>query len=187
MKHQRNVTNNVTVGIILVGLGLLLLLGQLFQFNFFNLFANWNIAYPWYIIVPGLVVMAVGLFGGRHLVGFTVFGSIVLVSGLVLAFQDITQSYQTWAYLWALVFPGSIGLGFAVQSIVTHDTEQRKTGLRMMGVAVILAIVFGSFFEGAINLSGFAWNQFMGFVGPALLILLGGWILVRRRFTDTDM
>ncbi len=186
MERQRNNSKNYTAGILLVGLGLLLFVGQFLQFNFFNLFGNWNIAYPWYVIVPGVILITIGLLGGRSLLGFTIFGSIVLVSGLVLAFQDFTQSYQTWAYLWALVFPGSIGMALTLQSFVTQDAEQRKAGLNMMLVAVVLTVVFGSFFEGAINLSGFAWREFVGYVGPVLLIAIGGWLMFRRGFFETE-
>jgi hypothetical protein len=180
MQHESPNRNSLMAGIILVGLGLLLLVAQTFQFSFFSLFENWNIPYPAYIIVPSILLMAVGLFGGRNLTGFTVFGSIVLVSGLILAFHHATQTYQTWAYLWALVFPGSIGLALAAQSFVTQDTEQRTTGLRMMGIALVLTIVFWSFFEGAINLSNFGLHRVTNFVGPVVLIAIGSWLLVRR-------
>jgi hypothetical protein len=186
MQHEQPNRNSLVAGGILVGLGVLLLIGQTFQFTFFNLFQNWNLPYPVYVIVPGILLMTVGLFGGRNLTGFTIVGSIVLVSGLLLAFQDATHSYQTWAYLWALVFPGSIGLALAAQSFVTQDTEQRKTGLRMMGIALVLAVVFWSFFEGAINLSDFGLNRVTNFVGPVLLIALGGWILFRRGFLTKE-
>jgi hypothetical protein len=186
MQPERTHRNTIVAGVLLVGLGVLLLIGQTFQFTFFNLFQNWNVAYPVYAIVTGIVFMAVGLFGGRNLTGLTIVGSIVLVSGLLLAFQDATQSYQTWAYLWALVFPGSIGVALALQGFVTQETEQRNTGLRMVGVSLVLTVVFWSFFEGAINLSGFGLHRLTNFVGPLLLIAIGGWLLVRRGFLKIE-
>jgi hypothetical protein len=175
--HQRN---NIVAGVLLLGLGLLLLIGQTFRLNIFDLFENWNIAYPLYIVTPGIVLMAIGVFGGRNLVGFTILGSIALVSGGVLAFQEATNSYQTWAYLWALVFPGSIGLAMTLQSFVTQDSQQRKSGLSMVAVALVLTLIGWSFFEGAVNLSGFGSNALANFAGPLLLIGLGVWLLLRR-------
>jgi hypothetical protein len=182
MQHESTNKNGFVAGIILVSLGLLLLIGQSFRFNFFWIFENWNLPYPVIVIGAGLLLMAVGLLAGRNFTGFTILGSIVLVSGLLLAFQNATQTYQTWAYLWALVFPGSIGLALATQSVVTHDAEQRKTGLRMMAVALVLTIVFWSFFEGAINLSNFGLNSITNLVGPVLLIGIGAWLLISQGF-----
>ena len=39
--------------------------------------------------------------------GLAIAGSIVTVSGLILLIQDATAHYESWAYAWALVFPGA--------------------------------------------------------------------------------
>jgi hypothetical protein len=181
MENKQTNRNSAAIGLLLVVVGVLLVAGQSFQSFFSNLFENWNLPYTVYIIVPGIVLIVVGLLGRRSLALFTVLGCITLVSGLVLAFQDATEGYQTWAYVWALIFPGSIGLGLALQSFVTENEKQRTTGLRMLGVALLLTLVGWSFFEGIIHLSNYGTNVLANAVGPLLLVALGGWILLRRR------
>lgn len=179
--ENKQTNRNSAVGLLLVALGFLLFAGQNFQSFFVNVFENWNLPYTLYIVVPGVVLIVVGMIGRRSLTLFTVLGSIALVSGLVLAFQDATEGYQSWAYIWALIFPGSLGLGLVLQSIVTEDEHQRQTGLRMLGVALLLTLVGWSFFEGLIHLSGYQQtNALANAVGPLLLVALGGWILLRR-------
>jgi hypothetical protein len=185
MESERTKRNNAIAGILLVGLGLLLLITQNFSISF-DLFGDWNLPYPIYIIVVGLVFMAIGLFGGHNLTGLTIVGSIIVVSGALLAFQDATQSYQTWAYLWALIFPGSIGMAQALQSLVTHDSEQREAGLRMIAIALAIVLVGWSFFEGAINLSGSGLHDVANSIGPLLFIGIGGWLLLRRSLTQIE-
>jgi hypothetical protein len=180
--ENKQTNRNSALGLLLVALGFLLFAGQNFQTFFSNLFENWNLPYTVYIVVPGIVLIVVGMIGKRTLTLITILGSITLVSGLLLAFQDATEGYQTWAYVWALVFPGSLGLGLALQSIVTEDEQQRTTGLRMLGVALLITLVGWSFFEGIVHLSGYQQtNALANAVGPLLLVALGGWILLRRR------
>jgi len=40
-------------------------------------------------------------------------GSIITIAGLVLAVQNTFDLFATWAYAWALVAPGGVGLGIA--------------------------------------------------------------------------
>ena len=186
MLHEHVGKSRIAAGIILVGLGLLLLIGQMTDFSFEGWFEDWNIPYPVYVIVPGVLIMAVGLFGGSRAVGVTIFGSIVLVTGILLAYQDATNDYETWAYLWSLVFPGAIGLGLAVQGLVTQDSSQRKTGLRLMAATAVLVLVLWSIFEGAFHIGGNDSNEAVNFVGPLLLIAIGGWILLRQGFPPIE-
>lgn len=183
MELRKNNRSSVIAGVLLLTLGLLLLLGRSFQLNLFNLFENWNAPYPIYIIVIGIFLMIIGLIGGvqRQMVSLTIVGSIVLVSGGILAFHQATNSYQTWAYLWALVFPGSIGLALSLQSITSHDLRQRKTGLNMIGVALLITMVGWSFFEGGIQLSGYELSGLANIAGPMLLIGAGVWLLLGRK------
>lgn len=173
-------------GLILVGLGLLFLFGQSFQFVLYDLFKNWNIPYTTYIIVTGIVFTLLGLFGGRSLTGVAIFGSITLVAGLLLAYQDATSSYQTWAYTWALVFPGSIGLGLALEGAVTREQRPLRVGLNMMAIALVITVVGWSLFEGVMNLSGYDLSGLVNFAGPLVLIAMGAWMLLRPRTSQGE-
>jgi hypothetical protein len=186
METRHSNKGAVVGGMLLIGLGFLLLVLQNFQFTFANPFSNWYIPYTSYVIGLGLLFIVIGLSAKDSLSGLTIAGSIVLVSGLLLAFQDATRGYQTWAYVWALVFPGSIGLGLTLQSLTTQDSEQRTTGIRMMLIALIMTLVGWSFFEGIVNLSGYGLHQLTNFVGPVLLMTIGGWLLLRNRNSEVS-
>lgn len=173
--------NSAVIGTLILGLGLVLLLGQLFSFNVFNLFQNWDLPYPVYILALGVILIVIGLLGRQNWLGFTIVGSIVAVSGALLAFQDATQDYQTWAYLWALVFPGSIGVALTLHGISTQDNQRLRAGLRTIGVALVLTLIGWSFFEGVIDLSGYHLDRITHFAGPLLLILIGGWLVLGRQ------
>ena len=137
--------------------------------------------WPVFVIVPGLVLLGFGL-AAKGLSGLTVPGSIVTIVGLVLAVQNTFDLFATWAYAWALVAPGGVGLGLWLQGVVTRRPAQRAAGLRTMGLGLALFLVGAAFFEGVVHVSG---REF-GIVGqvllPALLIAAGVWLLVRRAF-----
>lgn len=180
MEHTQPKRNTAVIGTLILVLGLVLLVGQVFSFNFSNIFQFWNIPYPIYIIAFGIVFVVIGLLGHQNWVGFTIAGSIIGVTGAMLAFQDATHSYQTWAYLWALVFPGSIGLALLLQGFFTKQERQVKVGLRILGIALVLMLVGWSFFEGALDLSGYHLDRLTNFAGPILLMAIGAWLMLRR-------
>ena len=99
-RHQSTV-----VGGLFVLIGAILLAGQFVHVDI------GHYGWPFFLIVPGLVILFVALTAsGAVSEGLAILGSIITVTGLVLLFQDGTDHYESWAYAWALVFPGAIGL-----------------------------------------------------------------------------
>jgi hypothetical protein len=186
METRHSNRNTVIGGILLIGLGVLLLILQNFQFTFSNQLANWYIPYTTYIIGLGLIFIVFGLAGKDNLTGLTIAGSIILVSGILLTYQDTNHNYQTWSYTWALIFPGAIGLALTLQSLTTQDYEQRRTGVLIMAIALMITLVGWSYFEGMVNLSGYNLHQLTTFVGPAVLMAIGVLLLVRRSTSKTE-
>jgi hypothetical protein len=68
--------------------------------------------------------------------------------GLVLAVQNATDLYATWAYAWALVAPGGVGVGLVAYGFLSGQREVLRAGLPILGVGVALFLGFGLFFEG---------------------------------------
>jgi hypothetical protein len=112
-------------------------------------------AWPLFVIVPGVVLFVVGLaVGGRAGTGFAVAGTVTVVTGLILAFQSQTGLYATWAYAWALVAPGAIGLGLLLYGGLTGQRDLALGGLWSLLTGLVIFIIGAFFFESVIGLSG---------------------------------
>jgi hypothetical protein len=67
--------------------------------------------WPFFVIVPGLGLLGLGLATpGRLGEVLATVGGVVTMVGLVLLVQNATDRFETWAYAWALVF--LVGAGF---------------------------------------------------------------------------
>jgi hypothetical protein len=161
----------VILGIVLIALGGLFLLDRLAGIDLGR--AGW----PLFIIVPGVLLLVWGLtMTGREGIGLAVGGGITLVVGLILAVQNATGLWATWAYAWALVGPGGTGIGLTGYGLTHRDQGLVASGVRSLGSGLALFFAFGLFFEGLIGLSG---TPFLTTdIGPVVLIAVGTVILV---------
>jgi len=53
-------------------------------------------------------------------------GGILTMVGVVLAVQEAYDLYQTWAYAWALVAPGGVGLGLTIYGLFTGRRDDLR-------------------------------------------------------------
>ncbi len=171
MSNTRN-TGALIVGSILIVFGLLALLSQFFSnFNF------WNYLWPLIIIAFGGLFFVGMLAGGKSVSGLAVPGSIFSVIGLMMLFQNLTHHWESWAYGWTIILIG-VGLGVFIMGAYTDNEYRRQSGIRVMKVGAILFIIFGGFFE--MLFSAFRLNGLAQYIFPALLILLGLYLVVTR-------
>ncbi len=111
--------------------------------------------WPFFIIVPGVALIALAFaVGGEGGVGLSIFGSIVTATGLLLLYQDVTNHYESWAYAWALIAPGSVGFGMLVYGIGTGRADLVRAGAITGAVGLGLFLAGAIFFEGIIGISG---------------------------------
>jgi hypothetical protein len=156
----------IVAGVVLIGLGLLFLADRVVGVDLAK--AGW----PLFVIVPGILLFAWGVtMPGREGVGLAVAGGITTVVGLILAIQNATGLWATWAYAWALVGPGGSGIGMAGYGLARRDSALVASGVRSIAAGVGLFFAFGLFFEGLIGLSGrpFLTTE----AGPYVLIVAG--------------
>jgi hypothetical protein len=71
----------------------------------------------------------------------------------------------------------AVGAGIFIAGTWSGSASQRQAGLRLAGIGFVLFAVFGSFFELMIFGGGSRWGQI---ALPTLLILAGGYLVVRR-------
>jgi hypothetical protein len=163
---------SIVLGAILVVVGLLALLGRQLDVDLVS------IGWPLFVLLPGVLLLAGSLFvGGRPGIGLAIPGGIVTMTGLVLAFQNATDSYQTWAYAWALVAPGGVGVGLVIYGLLAGQRDSLRAGVPVLISGLGLFLGFGFFFEGILGLSG---ARFVGFENAFAvgLVVLGVIVLV---------
>ncbi len=172
MNTDRTHNGALVGGTLLIGFGLLSLASQLFR----NVL-DWSYIWPLAIVVAGALFFAGMFFGGRSVSGLAIPGTIIGGLGLLLLYQNLTSHWESWAYSWALVVI-LVGLGIFLAGAYGRDEGQRRAGMKVMKIGLILFIVFGAFFEMIFSL-----DRSLGLRGvlfPSLLILLGIYLIVRR-------
>lgn len=171
---------NVVVGVVLVALGLLFLVAQFVDLRLWFGFDFWQYFWPFFVIIPGLGLFAGMLAGGRSTSGLAIPGSIVTSVGLILLYQNTFDRWESWAYIWALIFPTAVGLGLMIHGTLSDEEKTARLGRGMLLTGMAIFIAGATFFELVLNISGMARGTIGAVAGPALLILLGIWLLFRR-------
>jgi hypothetical protein len=138
-----------------------------------------SIGWPIWIIVPGVALVlgavAVGGTGGS---GMATAGGIVTMVGVVLAVQEAADLYQTWAYAWALVAPGGVGVGLTVYGLLARRSDDLRAGLTTLFVGIVIFLVGFLFFEGVLGLSGDRFAEVTEVAVPLLLVCLGALVII---------
>lgn len=156
----------LAVGIVLILLGALFILQK--QVPMLGPWVEMYSQFPLNIIAIGALILLIGLLLGAP--GMAVPAMIVAAVGGILYYQKITENYSSWSYMWALILV-AIGLGTTLSGLLSRSMSQARSGLGTMAVGAVFFVVFGTFL-GNLNL--------LGGYGPAiLLVLLGGWLLLR--------
>lgn len=168
------------LGILLIVLGIAFLVGR-------QVGVDWEqVGWPVFVIAPGLVLFALAFaVGGRGGSGFAVAGGIVTMTGLVLAFQNATELWATWAYAWALVAPGGVGAGLLLYGLLTRQRDFVEGGSWALIVGIGLFLGFAFFFESLIGLSGDEVSGLDGLFAAGLValgvVVVAVSVLSRRR------
>jgi len=171
--------SGVVLGALLILAGMLYLL-----FNFSPVDVGQN-EWPLFVIVPGLALIVLSL-TGRMFAPFAIIGSLVLVTGLILAVQNAFDVWAAWSYAWALVFPGAVCLGVAIIGAERRDRNRVERGLWMLATGVTLATIFGLFFEGLLHVSGVSLAPAFGIAMPVFLVAFGFALLAASLLSRRD-
>lgn len=170
-----------SVGLLLGGLlvvaGIALLVAQMAGID---LVADLGrVGWPAFVILPGLVLLVVGLaVGSAPGVGMAVGGSIVTTVGLVLAYQSATGHWTSWTYAWALVGPTAAGAGMVLWAILHRRADIFRGGLGPLAVGVTLFLIFFAFFEGVLGLGGGRGLAGLGRQALPLILIAAGVMVI---------
>jgi hypothetical protein len=163
--------SSAALGIVLVVVGLFALGVVLFGVDLTQY------GWPLFVIIPGLTLLVVGFVGGGA--GASVPGGIVTMLGLVLAYQSSTGDWASWAFAWALIAPGGVGLGLYLQALRDRDPAGLRRGRTLMFVGALIFMIGFVLFESILGISGMDYGVFGKAALPALLIVIGLILLVR--------
>ncbi len=164
---------STVLGGLLVLIGAILLIGQFVRVDI------GHYGWPFFVIAPGVLLIVVALTArGAVSEGLAIAGSIIAVSGLILLYQNSTDHFESWAYAWALVFPGSIGLGMILYGLTAGRPGNVRAGTRLVGIAGVLFLLGAAFFEGVIGIGGYQLDRTAGLAVGALIIVLGALMLI---------
>jgi len=134
-------TGRTIAGVVLIALGATFLLAQVTDMNIFGL------AWPLFVLVPGGIFLAIALRAEDEESVKMIFpGVIVTGTGLILAYQNTTNHWESWAYIWAL-YPVFAGVAMRYLAHHTQDAEMRQNGRRTTLIGLLMFVVFGAMFE----------------------------------------
>jgi hypothetical protein len=172
-RDRRGPQGGLTFGVLLIVVGGLFLAGQVWDID-------WGrYGWPAFVIVPGLIMLVLGLaIPHESGLGLAIPGGIVATVGLILAFQDSTNTYASWAYAWALVAPGSVGASIFLFGLLHRRLDLVDAGLRTASVGLALFVCFGLFFEVVIGLADGGQRNVMRDALPFLAIAMGAIIVL---------
>jgi hypothetical protein len=166
-------------GLLLVAVGIFFLLEEVFGLRLSSA------AWPFFIIAPGVVLLigAISIEGsfGEPL---AILGGIITGTGVLLAYQDATDTYESWAYTWALIVPASAGVGLLLYGLFKRRPDRVRSGLALTIAGIVLYVVFYLGLQAAetvdfAHISSRVWPLLIIGVGVALLV--GSFIDRRRR------
>lgn len=155
--------------LILIALGVLFLIGELFDVRFGS--SLW----PFLIIVPGALMLAAA-FGRRSVnAGLASAGAVLTALGLILLYQNVSDHWESWAYAWALL-PLAAGVAQMAAGMRNEDDGVTTAGqalARTFGIVFIIGVVI---FELVI----FDRSGLSGYLLPLALIAVGAFLLWRH-------
>ena len=157
--------SQLALGVILILLGAWFLMDKTLP-AFHSFFSQYT-EFPFNMLLIGAGIFIVGLVLGQP--SMSVPAAIVAGIGGIFYYQELTNNYDSWSYMWALI-PGFVGVGVVLAGLLGDNTAHNlKRGLNSMVISAVLFLVFASIFGGL---------ELLGNFGPAiLLILLGLWVL----------
>jgi hypothetical protein len=161
----------VALGVVLVVVGLFYLLVQVAAVDLSGF------GWPLFVIIPGVTLLIVGFVSLGT--GAAIPGGILTMVGLVLAYQNSTGHWSSWAYAWALVAPGGVGLGLFLQGLRERNANLTRQGRSLMFIAALIFMVGFVFFESILNMSGINDLPVVKAALPALFIVIGILLLAR--------
>jgi hypothetical protein len=128
-----------------------------------------NYVWPMWVIGAGAIILIIGMLVGAP--GMAVPACIVAGVGGILYYQNATNDFSSWSYLWTLI-PGFVGVGSILAGLLGDNTRHNLgQGINALATSAVLFLIFATVLGGL---------KLLGSYGlPVILILLGVYIIAR--------
>ncbi|PJF39900.1 MAG: hypothetical protein D6737_07340 [Chloroflexi bacterium] len=163
--------NGKSLTTILIVLGVIFLVGQTL-----NLGDLW----PFFIILPGLPFLYAASKADGKEAGLIFPGLMISGTGIILLIQNMTNHWESWAYIWAL-YPALVGYGMVFVGRRMNERHSIRVGEGMMRWSLMALAGMAIFFEVFV----FGIGGFFGW--PALFIGIGIYLWLKHGNTTCLM
>jgi len=136
---------------------------------------HFTFSWPVWIILVGAVLMLIGLLSGNY--EMAVPACIVAGIGGILYYQNTTQDWSSWSYMWALI-PGFAGVGNVFASLLGGNfSKEGRKAFTSIVISILLFLIFASLF-GGLDIFGVPREILL----IVFLFLVGLWLVIRGIF-----
>jgi hypothetical protein len=161
---------NVTVGLVLVGVGAFLILQKALHLTI----DIWQFIWPFFLLVPG-ISMHIDFFKERRDAGSLVVAGILTVYGLLFLINAITAG--EYLHMLTFVYPLGIGIGFW-ESFALGDKKNSSLSIAVIFLVISLYMLLNDAVPGLVG-------NFKYYIIPALLVVIGMIIIIKDK-TDEN-
>ncbi len=179
-QDTRNTRSSMAnLGILLIVVGVVVLALQYIHIDMSWLPQRWaDLSWPLRIIIPGLALFVVGLILPDHAgEGLSGLGMVAAAVGTLLWYQEVTGTWESWAYAWALVFPAAGGLAGIIHGTVHANWRHVRDSFGGFAFGIVMFLVLGFAFESWLGFEGFGLSRIATWV-PGVVLLAAGVIVI---------
>jgi len=170
---NRKNRSQLGLGVILILVAAWLVLTKLQP----DLIANLNLVFAWpmWVVIAGGFVLLIGLLVGAP--GMAIPACITAGIGGILYYQNATNQWQSWSYMWALI-PGFVGIGILLTGLLGENFRHNIVeGPKLIAISLVLFLIASALF-GGLQIFGAYRDYWLA----GLLLLLGLWFVLRGVF-----
>lgn len=158
--------SQLALGIVLILLGVWFIAQR--QVPALGAWVELYMSWPLNVVAAGAIILLIGLLVGAP--GMAIPAAIVAGIGGILYYQNLTEDYTSWSYMWTLI-PGFVGIGQIVASFLGRSMREARSGMNLIAMSAVMFVIFAALF-GRLSMFG-------PYVPAIVLILVGVWFLVR--------
>jgi hypothetical protein len=158
--------SQLALGVVLILLGVWFIAQR--QVPALGAWVELYMSWPLNVVAAGAIILLIGLLVGAP--GMAIPAAIVAGIGGILYYQNLTEDYTSWSYMWTLI-PGFVGIGQIVASFLGRSMREARSGMNLIAMSAVMFVIFAALF-GRLSMFG-------PYVPAIVLILVGVWFLVR--------